>query len=105
LRGKSRGIEVSVVPLDQKVSNKPPPHKKKLRHAGVAGDWEADQSPSFTPPEPLQIARNMVSKVMEKYPDPYEAYISSHDVVRDLYDDLCPEARRVFDSGDYSREK
>jgi hypothetical protein len=47
----------------------------------------------------------MVSKVMEKYPDPYEAYISSHDVVRDLYDDLCPEARRVFDSGDYSREK
>jgi len=78
--------------------------RQNLQHADTRG-WTLDQAQSFTPSDPVEIVKEMLSTVSEQYPEPYKAYISQHDLERELRNELCPNAWKVFQSRDYTRKR
>ena len=94
--------------VDLDSSNQPRPsfrNRQKLRYAEKLEGWEQIQGRNFIPSDPIDIAKDMLSKVSEKYPEPYKAYIRQNHLERELLEELSPNAWEVFQSKEYTRQR
>jgi hypothetical protein len=91
--------------LDSADQRRLPLQKGKLRHVENLEGWKADPTKTFIPADPIEIAQHMLSKVSERYPQPYQPYITQHHLEKEPQEELCPAAWNVFQSKDYTRQR